>query len=92
MSKDEVMPNGRNSMGGRKPAMSAMNSAGVSGSPVAGAPDAVKQGKSYTEPGPSMDGGMMPKIPAKFGTHVGATVHMPGDGLPTRRTIKTDAK
>ena len=46
----------------------------------------------HSEPGPSEDLRPRPKIDGRFGTHMGSTVHLPGDPLPKRRTIKTDAK
>lgn len=90
---DGVMPNGRNSMGGRKPAMPASDTGkGYGKNPPAGAPKNADLTAGYSEPKPSQDTGSAPAIPGRMGTHMGSTVHMPGDPLPKRRNIKTDAK
>ena len=79
-----INPNGKNSLGGRKPAIPAIGSVPpIGGSPSAGAvANSTRNNPVAKEPSPT--------VPPGFGTHIGASTHQ--GNLPKRRTISTDAR
>lgn len=89
---DGVMPNGRNSLGGRKPAIPAKSAGDYKGMPPAGAPANADITAGYPSPGPSTDTKKSMSIPSTMGTHMGSTADTSGKMPVMRRNIKTDAR
>jgi hypothetical protein len=89
---DGVMPNGRNSLGGRKPAIPAKSAGDYKGNPPAGAPSNADITSGYASPGPSTDTRKQPSIPSTMGTHMGSTADTSGKCPVSRRNIKADAR
>ncbi len=95
MSNDGTMPNGRNSLGGRKPAIPALGGGkGYGGMPPAGTPENADISSGKPSPSPTDDLGTMAAIPPEYGTHMGSTADLthktPKQAM--RRTIKTNCK
>ena len=91
---DGIMPNGRNELGGRKPAIpSTFTRKGYGKLPAAGLPENADLSGGKKTPSPTRDLEKSPSIPKTAGTHMGSTADLSSDWHPVkRRTLKGEAK